>query len=210
MRLRHGLALLLLLLCVACGVETAQSNSARTPTSAPTATRRPSPTSTPAVTPMPSPTASATPTLTPSPTDTPGPEALYPRLVLVDQEQQMMYVYEHGDLIRSIPCSTGKPGETTHTPAWEGAVGHYVGTFFSFGVYADEGWYLFDHYGGMLIHGAPYLVEDGEKVYQDLDALGVRPTSHGCIRLQPEEADWFSQWQPEGAHVIITPPRQEE
>ncbi len=210
MRWRYGLVLLLLLSCVACGVETAQSNSAPIATTVPTATARLPATPTPTVARTVAPTASVTLTKMPSPTATPGPEALYSRLVLVNQEEQMMYVYEDGELIRSIPCSTGKPGETTHTPAWEGEVGHYVGTFFAFDVYADEGWYLFDHYGGMLIHGAPYLIENGEKAYQDLDALGVRPTSHGCVRLPPEEAVWFSQWKPEGAHVIITAPRQEE
>jgi lipoprotein-anchoring transpeptidase ErfK/SrfK len=138
-----------------------------------------------------------------------GPEASYKRLIVVDQDEQMMYVYENGAQIRSIPCSTGKPGEETHTPAWEGDVGHYVGTFFSFGVFADEGWYLFDHYGGMLIHGAPYLIENDVKVYQELDVLGVRPASHGCIRLPPEEAAWLTSWEPQGAHVIITPPRQD-
>jgi len=105
-----------------------------------------------------------------------------------------------------MPCSTGKAGEETHTPAWEGKVGYYVGTFFSFGVYADEGWYLFHHYGGMLIHSAPYLIKDGAKVYQDLDALGVRPTSHGCIRLPPAEAKWLTEWDPKGAYMMITPP----
>ncbi len=117
-----------------------------------------------------------------------------------------MYVYENGEQIRRIPVSTGLPDqEETVTPAWEGEVGHYVGTFFSFGVWADEAWYLFEHYGSMLIHGAPYVKENGNKVYQELDALGVRPASHGCIRLPPEEAEWFSAWQPTGAHVIILP-----
>ena len=67
----------------------------------------------------------------------------------------------------------------------------------------DEGWYLFEHYGAMLVHGNPYLKRDGKKEYQQLDALGTRPASHGCIRLPPEEAKWFTSWQPEGAHVII-------
>jgi hypothetical protein len=57
----------------------------------------------------------------------------------------------------------------------------------------------------MLIHSAPYVKEDGKKVYLDLDLLGVRPASHGCIRLPPEEADWFTAWEPQGAHVIILP-----
>ncbi len=117
-----------------------------------------------------------------------------------------MYVYENGEQIRRMPVSTGIPDqEETMTPAWEGEVGRYVGTFFSFGVWADEAWYLFEHYGSMLIHGAPYIEEDGKKVYQELDALGVRPASHGCIRLPPEEAEWLSAWEPTGAHVIILP-----
>jgi lipoprotein-anchoring transpeptidase ErfK/SrfK len=127
-------------------------------------------------------------------------------LILIDQDTQTMVVYENGLEIRHIPVSTGKPDqEETMTPAWEGDVGRYVGTFFSFGTWADEAWYLFDHYGSMLIHGAPYIKENGAKVYQELDALGARPASHGCIRLPPEEAAWFSSWNPQGAHVIIRP-----
>jgi lipoprotein-anchoring transpeptidase ErfK/SrfK len=115
-----------------------------------------------------------------------------------------MYVYEGGELIRRIPVSTGIPDQPeTMTPAWEGEVGRFVGTFTSFGVWADEAWYLFDHYGSMLIHGAPYIEENGQKEYQELELLGVRPASHGCIRLPPEESTWFSAWKPRGAHVII-------
>lgn len=118
----------------------------------------------------------------------------------------MMHVYQDAELIRRIPVSTGIPDQPeTMTPAWEGEVGKYVGTFFAFDVWADDAWYLFDHYGSMLIHSAPYLIENGEKVYQDLDLLGVRPASHGCIRLPPAEATWFTQWGPQGAHVIILP-----
>lgn len=135
-----------------------------------------------------------------------GPETFYRRFILIDQNTQTMFVYENGVKIRTIPVSTGRPEQVeTMTPAWEGNVGRFVGTFFSFGTWADEAWYLFDHYGSMLIHSAPYLKQDGQKVYQELDALGVRPASHGCIRLPPEEATWFSNWGPQGAHVIIDP-----
>lgn len=162
------------------------------------------PTVTPAPSLTPTPEPSATPI--PSPTATRGPEAYYRRLIVIDQDAQTMYVYQNGVKIRTIPVSTGKPDqESTFTPAWEGTVGRYVGTFFSFGTYADEAWYLFEHYGSMLIHGAPYIKQDGVKVYQELDALGVRPMSHGCIRLPPDEAKWFTSWGPQGAHVIIQP-----
>jgi len=201
---KKRLLLVLLVLLTGCGPGLTLSPGTETPTVSPR------PAATPTATQTVTPTATATPTVTatptPAPTSTPGPEAYYNRLILVDQDEQWMYVYENGEQIRSVPCSTGKEGEETYTPAWEGEVGYYVGTFFSFDVYADEGWYLFDHYGGMLIHGAPYVFENGEKVYQELDALGVRPMSHGCIRLPPEDATWLTEWNPEGAHMIITPP----
>ena len=167
-----------------------------TPDSTPTPTVGPTVTSSPTATQMP----------TPRPTRTPRPEAHYRRFILIDQDSQTMYVYENAEMIRRIPVSTGMPDqEETITPAWEGEVGRYVGTFFAFDVYADEAWYLFEHYGSMLIHSAPYTTENGIKVYQELDVLGVRPASHGCIRLPPEDSKWFSEWEPQGAHVIILP-----
>jgi len=198
------LPLLVLSLLAGCNVGLANPGVTPAPTVLPTATPAPSPT----LTLSPTATTSPTPTVTPvpSPTPTPGPEAHYERFILISQNTQTMYVYENGVKIRTIPVSTGMPdSEEYHTPAWEGEVGRYVGTFFSFGTYADNAWYLFYHYGSMLIHGAPYVLEDGVKIYQDLDALGVRPLSHGCIRLPPEEAQWFTDWGPQGAHVIIEP-----
>jgi len=114
-----------------------------------------------------------------------------------------MFVYQDGELIRVIPISTGKARQDSYTPAWEGRIGHYVGTFTSFGTTQDEGWYLFMAEGGILIHGAPYLVEGGVKVYQELDALGAYPASHGCIRISPEDARWFTAWGPQGAYCVI-------
>ena len=193
-------AVLVLVLLTGCVVAVPSP----TPEPTPTSTLTPRLTETPTVTATHTATVTPTETPVPSPTPTRGPEAYYKRLVLIDQDVQTMYVFEDGILIRTIPVSTGVPDKPeTITPAWEGQVGRYVGTFFSFGTYQDEGWYLFYHYGGMLIHGNPYIKEGDQKVYQDLDALGTRPASHGCIRMPPEEAVWFTSWKPEGAHVII-------
>jgi hypothetical protein len=204
------LPLLALLVLSGCEVGSAGPGATPTPTVSPSATVWPSstPLPPPTLTATMSPTVSPTPTMTPTPSPMPtrGPEMYYRRLILINQDTQTMFVYENGVKIRTIPVSTGKPDqEETMTPAWEGEVGRYVGTFFAFGAWADNAWYLFDHYGSMLIHSAPYLKQDGTKVYQDLDALGVRPISHGCIRLPPEEAQWFTDWGPQGAHVIIQP-----
>jgi lipoprotein-anchoring transpeptidase ErfK/SrfK len=210
-----GLILAALALASAgCTVEPAISQTASTPTASPTVLLRASATTSPTLVPSASatntatttPTSTVTQTPTPEPTRTPGPEATYKRLIVVDQDVQTMYVYENGEQIRRIPVSTGKPDQVeTMTPAWEGEVGRYVGTFFAFDVWADDAWYLFDHYGSMLIHSAPYIKENEHKVYQELELLGVRPASHGCIRLPPEDSEWFTAWEPQGAYVIILP-----
>ena len=210
-RPRTNLASMLILLTLAavitsaCNLQAGGLTTTSTPLPDPTALPSAAPTLVgPSETPAPIPTETPSPTPVPSPAPTRGPEAYYKRLIVVDQDSQTMVVYQNGAKIRQMPVSTGKPDDpTTITPAWEGDVGRYVGTFFSFGTWQDEGWYLFEHYGAMLIHGNPYLTNDGKKEYQQLDALGTRPASHGCIRLPPEEAKWFTSWQPKGAHMII-------
>ena len=168
-----------------------------TATATPTHTTTPSPTATATVQP------SATPTPSPSPTITSAP--VTSRALFVDQDAQVMHVYENGVEVKALPCSTGtgQPGEVT--PAWTGRVGRYVGTFYAFDTYADHAWFLFRSAGNILIHSAPYVWKDGRKVYQDLDALGLRPASHGCIRLRPEDAEWLTRWNPQGVPIAIAP-----
>jgi hypothetical protein len=170
------------------------------------------------------PGATATPTPTPMPT--PGAEAdataLSPflqsvvaryqmdvarRFIVVDTDRQRMLIWDPGHPIHDIPVSTGDEARGFRTPAWYGLVGKYWGTFQSFGTYADEGWFLYDALGGsILIHGAPYVLVDGAKAYEDLGALGNYPASRGCIRLRPEDARWFTGWRPQGTPIVILPP----
>ena len=167
-------------------------------------------------TPLP-PTPTKTPTVAPGATATPGvTEQLAAlvrsygydpagRFIVVDQDMQQMIVVDQG-AIRLMPVSTGDPERRMRTPAWSGTVGAYWGTFSSFGVFADEGWFLFRSNGSILIHGAPYVLDgQGNKVYQQIESIGTYPASRGCIRLKPEDSAWFSAWQPEGAPVIILP-----
>lgn len=166
-------------------------------TSTPTLTPSPTPTLPPTTTPVPT----LTPTPEPSPTPTTAP--VTSRAIFVDQDAQVVHIFENGAEIKTFLCSTGLPEPGKATPAWTGIVGDYVGTFFSFGVYADDAWFLFER--GFLIHSAPYTWENGVKVYQDLDALGKRPSSHGCIRLAPEDAVWLTAWNPRGVPMTISP-----
>ena len=127
------------------------------------------------------------------------------RALMIDQNAQQIYVYENGRKLKTIPCSTGKPILDHFTPTWIGRVGELKGTIFSFGVYADNAWQLFKASGNILIHGAPYVYVDGEKVYQDLDSLGHYPSSHGCIRIHPADADWLTAWDITSVPIIVTP-----
>jgi lipoprotein-anchoring transpeptidase ErfK/SrfK len=127
------------------------------------------------------------------------------RFIMVDTATQQMFVWDPGQPLREIPVSTGDESRGYRTPAWYGLVGKYVGTFHAFSVYADEGWYLFEDAGSILIHGAPYTVIDGVKVYQAMEALGSYPASRGCIRLRPEDAIWFTEWGPQGVPLVILP-----
>ena len=127
------------------------------------------------------------------------------RFIVVDTATQQMTVWDPGQPTREIPVSTGDESRGYRTPAWYGLVGKYVGTFQAHGVYADEGWYLFEDAGSILIHSAPYKLLDGVKVYEDTEALGSYPASRGCIRLRPEDARWFSDWGPQGVPLVILP-----
>lgn len=167
------------------------------------------------------PTPAPSPTPVPPPQSTPVAAGLTPylaeivaqygmdparRFIVVDPNRQRMTIWEPGQPIRELPISTGDETRGYRTPAWYGLVGKYWGTFHAFGTYADEGWYLYeDPTGSILIHGAPYRLINGEKHYEDLEALGNYPASHGCIRLSPADAAWFTAWKPQGVPLVILP-----
>ncbi len=191
------------------------------------ATPTPSPTATTNYTATPSPSPSETPTRQPSPAPTPSMTApwqpiptLPPELIstpvipqsgrflLVNQDEQMMHVYENGAEIRSIPISTGRPVANAFTPAWRGNVGRYWGSgpFLNTSLWSDYMWYLFPGArGSILIHSVPYIWEGDLKIYDRPDALGVEPASHGCVRISTEDAQWLEGWNPVGTPIEITP-----
>jgi len=125
------------------------------------------------------------------------------RLITVDQQTQLMHVYEDGVVVKTIPCSTGLPDQY-RTPSWDGIVGEYWGTFVADGLYADDAWFLFKDRGSILIHSLPYTYEAGARVYEGLGALGQYPSSHGCIRIHPNDARWLKTWNPAGVPITIT------
>jgi lipoprotein-anchoring transpeptidase ErfK/SrfK len=187
-----------------------------TPWSKPTLT--PSPTSTPwpMATPTGKPTATPSPETTPGASDIPTPiltPYLTPtipgvgRFLLVNQDEQQLHVYENGVEIRTIPVSTGKPVANGFTPAWRGEVGRYwgAGPFLNTNLWSDYMWYLFPGArGSILIHSVPYTRAGQIKLYDQPEALGVEPVSHGCVRISPEDAQWLKHWGPVGVPIEIT------
>jgi lipoprotein-anchoring transpeptidase ErfK/SrfK len=127
------------------------------------------------------------------------------RFVVVDLASQTMTVWDPGHPTRIMPVSTGDESRGYRTLAWYGLIGKYWGTFEAGGVFAHEGWYLFEDAGHILIHSSPYRLVDGQKVYEEMDALGTYPASKGCIRLTPDDAAWFTSWNPKGVPIVILP-----
>ncbi|MDM8520203.1 L,D-transpeptidase [Anaerolineales bacterium HSG6] len=129
------------------------------------------------------------------------------RALFVHQPTQRMYVYEQKTLRRIIPVSTGQPTPNTLTRSWLGQVGDDLGAgrvFYGFSV--DYKWFLREGmYGNILIHSVPYTSDGTSKYYDQADALGVRPASHGCIRIGDVDAEWLKAWNPTGAQIRITP-----
>jgi lipoprotein-anchoring transpeptidase ErfK/SrfK len=126
------------------------------------------------------------------------------RRLLVNQDEQMLFVYENEVAVRTIPVSTGAPVTNTFTPPWEGTVGDDWGSGpFRNRQLADYKWYPGPE-GTILIHSVPYTVTNGLKVYDRPEALGVEPVSNGCVRLSPEDAAWLKTWNPVGVPLTIT------
>jgi lipoprotein-anchoring transpeptidase ErfK/SrfK len=186
--------------------EAGETPPAATPTLSPTEQSLDTPAS-------PAPTATATrrPAFTPTRPAVPFGTPTIPatgRFLLVNQDEQKMHVYENGVEVRTIPVSTGAPVANAFTPPWRGAVGDYWGggPFRDNSYWADYMWYLFPgEEGSILIHSVPYLRSGDMKIYDRPDALGVRPASHGCVRISPEEAEWLKAWDPVGVPIEITP-----
>ena len=202
------------LLATATPTKTPAASPAPARTSGMMLARAPLPTLTPEATPA----LALAPTPVPTPVQTPAPERLTAiarsyglnptgDYIIIDQDAQAMSLVTAGHLDAVLPVTTGDASRGWETPAWFGVVGKSWGTFRGAGgVMADDGWWLFQRGGNFLIHSLPYTLDaSGHKVYAGQDDLGTAPASHGCIRLAPEDARWFTQWQPQGKPIIILP-----
>lgn len=108
--------------------------------------------------------------------------------VYLNLDEQKTYVYNgstnNWDLVKEFPCSTGLPGK--ETPKGIFAVTNRGEWFFS-DEFDQGGKYWVQFMGDYLFHSIPF--DETQSVILD-DTLGT-PSSHGCIRLNVEDAKWL-------------------
>lgn len=126
--------------------------------------------------------------------------------LVIDVSDQRTYVYQwngssYGICINEMICSTGT--KKNPTP---------LGTFQAVGPSGSGLWYWFKTYkcyakwgyfivGGIMFHSVTYT-KDKKLQTSTVKKLGTR-ASHGCIRLEIENAKWIYDNCPPGTTVVI-------
>ena len=133
--------------------------------------------------------------------DYPDPAA-HPGLSLeVSLQDQRVYVRDGSELLYTMYASTGmddstprgsfriqaERGDHFYNPG-EGMGARYYTSFLNHGVF--------------LFHSVP-TDSKGGYIKEEADMLGIRPGSHGCIRLTVPDARWIMQSVPAGTPVLI-------
>ncbi len=128
-----------------------------------------------------------------------------PYAIMVNRRMSTVTVYttdENGLYtvpVRAMVCSTGAP--STQTPRGNFSIGKkHRWNLMMGGVYAQ---YLSQFYRDCLFHSVCYSKPSSSAVLPGYyDGLGA-PASHGCIRLQTEDAKWIYDNCGEGTLVTI-------
>ena len=133
--------------------------------------------------------------------DYPDPAA-HPGLSLeVSLQDQRVYVRDGSQLLYTMYASTGmddstprgsfriqsERGDHFYNPS-EGMGARYYTSFLNHGVF--------------LFHSVP-TDSKGGYIKEEADMLGIRPGSHGCIRLTVPDARWVMQSVPTGTPVLV-------
>jgi len=124
----------------------------------------------------------------------------------ISQDELIMCTYNDGRKVKEYPVSTGADATLTDVKLLNNRpLEYYVMDQFwykDWKCYAD---YVWSWGRGMyLIHGPPYDLEEGEKKYYSfngwggLEVAGNCRSSHGCIRLGPDDIKDFTDWIREG------------
>ncbi len=112
--------------------------------------------------------------------------------IVIDKQQQRLFVYKEGHLFSTLLCSTGFAKKSTpfnETPAGEYIIVSWVGLFPSGDLQCDMGLRINK---GIMIHEVPHTLKVNEqtgetkKDYSHCERYLGEKASHGCIRVQKE------------------------
>jgi len=116
----------------------------------------------------------------------------------VDLGRQKVLVYYRDELIREMICSGGT--EEKPTPLGEFVTSDKGLDFWS-GKYNMRAYYWIRFNGDYLFHSVPFD-KDRNIIEEEYEKLGS-PASHGCIRMELDDAKWLYENIPLGTRVII-------
>ena len=135
------------------------------------------------------------------PVDYPDPAA-HPGLSLeVSLQDQRVYVRDGSELLYTMYASTGMDDST---PRGSFRIQNERGDhFYNPGEGMGARYYTsFLNHGVFLFHSVP-TDSKGGYIKEEADMLGIRPGSHGCIRLTVPDARWIMQSVPTGTPVLV-------
>ena len=128
--------------------------------------------------------------------------AAHPGLSLdVSLQDQRVYVRDGSQLLYTMYASTGMDDST---PRGSFRIQNERGDhFYNPGEEMGARYYTsFLNHGVFLFHSVP-TDSKGSYIKEEADMLGIRPGSHGCIRLTVPDARWIMQSVPTGTPVLV-------
>jgi len=120
--------------------------------------------------------------------------AAYPKLLEADVSTDRLYAWQNGQLVNTFLSTDGKPGDTTPIGSFAIWDKTRLQTMVGPGYVQPNVPYInyFDH-SGDAVHG---------NYWRPASVFGTTNTSHGCIGIQVDEAEWVYNWAPIGTPVI--------
>ena len=125
--------------------------------------------------------------------------------VVVSIADQKTYVYENGQLIRTMVCSTGLIDGDDDTPLGDYIInesGAKKGEWFYSAQYKEGAKYWVGFIGGTYLFHSVAMDKNGRIIESEAAKLG-KPASHGCIRLPLDDAYWFYKTIPARSKLKI-------
>ena len=133
-------------------------------------------------------------------------QPLYEYLLKIDTEKQLVTAYgwedgEYTKAVREMVCSTGL--DDTPTPAGTYKATGPVARWCYFPTYDCWAQYAFRIKGGVLFHSVLYQQPKESTLLEGSVMKLGRKSSHGCVRLSVEDAQWIFENCTAGTTVIV-------